>query len=55
MDALGRTVQTVFEGSLGAGASQDLTVDTSGLAPGLYIVRVTGETFTATRRLVVAR
>ena len=55
VDALGRTVQTVFEGSLGAGASQDLTVDTSGLAPGLYIVRVTGETFTATRRLVVAR
>ncbi|HEX8299549.1 MAG TPA: T9SS type A sorting domain-containing protein [Rubricoccaceae bacterium] len=55
VDALGRTVQTVFEGALTAGASQDLTVDTTALAPGVYVVRVTGETFTATRRLVVAR
>ena len=54
VDALGRTVQTVFEGALSAGQSQDLTVDAPRLAPGVYVVRVTGETFAATRRLVVA-
>ena len=55
VDALGRTVQTVFAGALAAGASQELTVDTAALAPGVYVVRVAGETFSATRRLVVAR
>ncbi|HEX9950728.1 MAG TPA: T9SS type A sorting domain-containing protein [Rubricoccaceae bacterium] len=55
VDALGRTVQTAFEGALAAGQSQEIAVDTATLAPGVYVVRVTGETFTATRRLVVAR
>ncbi len=55
VDALGRTVATVFEGALSAGQSQTLAVETAGLAPGVYAVRVTGATFTETRRLVVAR
>ncbi len=55
VDALGRTVSTVFEGALSAGQSQDLAVDTAQLAPGVYVVRIAGETFSATRRLVVAR
>ena len=55
VDALGRTVATVFDGALAAGAEQMLVVSTAGLAPGLYVVRVTGETFAQSRRLVVAR
>ncbi len=55
VDALGRTVATVFEGALSAGQSQTLSVETAGLAPGVYAVRVQGATFTETRRLVVAR
>ncbi len=55
VDALGRTVATVFEGALSAGQSQTLAIETAGLAPGVYAVRVTGATFTETRRLVVAR
>ncbi|HEX9950998.1 MAG TPA: T9SS type A sorting domain-containing protein [Rubricoccaceae bacterium] len=55
VDALGRTVQTAFAGALAVGQSQEIAVDTATLAPGVYVVRVSGETFTATRRLVVAR
>lgn len=55
MDALGRSVATVFDGPLAAGSVQTLAVDTSRLAPGVYVVRVTGETFAQSRRLVVAR
>ena len=55
VDALGRTVATVFDGPLAAGAIQALTVDAGRLAPGVYVVRVQGETFAQSRRLVVAR
>ncbi len=55
VDALGRTVATVFEGTLAAGAEQTLVVPTDRLAPGLYLVRVQGAAFQQSRRLVVAR
>ena len=55
VDALGRTVATVFEGALAAGAEQTLLVPTARLAPGVYVVRVVGDTFVQSRRLVVAR
>jgi hypothetical protein len=55
VDALGRTVQTAFAGALAAGQAQEIAVNTATLAPGVYVVRVSGETFSATRRLVVAR
>ncbi len=53
-DLLGRAVASVFDGAHAGGALR-LEVDTSALAPGAYVVRVTGEAFAATRRLSVAR
>ena len=55
VDALGRTVTTVFDGPLAAGAEQPLVVSTARLSPGLYVVRVQGETFAEARRLTVVR
>ena len=55
VDALGRTVATLLDGDVAAGQTQTLDVATGRLAPGLYVVRVQGETFAESRRLVVAR
>ena len=54
-DALGRRVLRAFDGPVRPGTSETLSVDTAGLAPGLYVVRVVGETFRESRRFVVAR
>ncbi len=55
VDALGRTVATLFDGEAAAGTDLSLDVDASRLAPGVYVVRVQGATFAETRRLTVAR
>ena len=52
-DAVGRRVGRVSEQTVSGPA--ELDVDTRGLAPGVYVVRVAGETFAETRRLTVAR
>ncbi len=52
-DVLGREVAVAFEGAVSSQAS--VTVDTSMLSPGAYVVRVEGDGFVATRRLTVAR
>ena len=54
-DALGRRVARAFEGTVPAGAPATVSVDMGALAPGLYVVRVEGETFRETRRVVVTR
>ncbi|HLA64740.1 MAG TPA: T9SS type A sorting domain-containing protein, partial [Rhodothermales bacterium] len=54
-DALGRAVATVYDGQVSAGVSTALVVETGSLAPGAYVVRVAGETFTESRRLTVVR
>lgn len=54
-DALGREVARLHEGALAAGAERVLEIDASGLASGVYVVRATGEAFTATQRLTVVR
>ena len=54
-DALGRRVMTLHEGALAAGADQRFALDTARLAPGVYVVRVAGETVAETRRLTVVR
>lgn len=51
-DALGRSVQTVLNGEP-VGGEVTLSVDASRLAPGLYVVRVVGDTFAESARLVV--
>ena len=52
-DALGRRVQTLYSGTP-AGAV-DVTVDGRALAPGVYVVRMTGASAAATQRVTVAR
>ena len=53
-DALGRLVQTVMHDEPVVGRV-DLAVNAGRLAPGLYVVRVTGQTFAESRTLTVAR
>ncbi|MDX1419636.1 MAG: FG-GAP-like repeat-containing protein [Rubricoccaceae bacterium] len=48
-DALGRRVAVLHEGQLAAGP-HELTLDGSSLPAGVYVLRVTGERFTATQR-----
>ncbi|HLA63261.1 MAG TPA: T9SS type A sorting domain-containing protein, partial [Rhodothermales bacterium] len=53
-DSLGREVAVAHEGPLGAGAHR-LGLDTGGLAPGVYVARVTAGGAAATARLTLAR
>ena len=53
-DGLGRRVAVLHDGAMEAGA-HTLAFDGSSLPAGLYVVRVPGETFAATRRSVLAR
>jgi hypothetical protein len=55
LDALGRRVATVHDGVLTSGTAHALALDAARLPAGAYVVRATGETFTATRPLTVAR
>lgn len=54
-DALGRRVQVLHDGPLAAEAAHTLRVDGSGLANGVYVVRVTGETFSATQKVMLLK
>jgi photosystem II stability/assembly factor-like uncharacterized protein len=53
-DALGRRVALLHDGALEAG-THALAFDGAGLPGGVYVVRVTGETFAATRRVTLVR
>ena len=52
-DALGREVARLHDGELSGSA--ELMLDTSRLAPGVYVVRVEGDTATEVQRLTVVR
>ncbi len=52
-DALGRRVALVLDATVDA--PRDLTVNVQGLAPGVYLLRVSGDTFAASRRITVSR
>jgi hypothetical protein len=54
-DALGRRVAVLFEGALDANDTQELRLSGENLASGVYFVRVKGETFQSTRKLVLVR
>lgn len=54
-DVLGRQVKTLHEGRVAANQAEQFTVDGSTLASGTYFLRVTGEGFTRTKRITVAR
>jgi len=48
-DVLGRPIQTVFQGRLMPNRDHRMTIGGSGLTPGVYFVRITGENFSTTR------
>lgn len=50
---LGQRVATIYEGTLAAGQDQQLTVESGGLASGLYLIRVDAEDFSDTRRVTL--
>ncbi len=54
-DVLGRRVATLFDGEVAASTTERLALPAHGLASGLYVVRATGERFSATQRLTVVR
>lgn len=54
-DALGRTVEVLYDRSLEAKTPLLLQTEQRELASGTYFVRVTGETFVETRKMVVVR
>lgn len=54
-DALGRKVQVLFSGRIGAESEQRLLVEAATLQSGMYFVRAVGETFVATQRTVVVK
>jgi hypothetical protein len=54
-DALGQHVATLHDGALAAGSAHRLTLAAADLAAGVYVVRVTGETFSDARAVTLAR
>lgn len=54
-DALGREVQTIYSGLIDATGPQTLTITTTALASGTYLLRITGASVKATRRFVKVR
>jgi hypothetical protein len=54
-NVLGQPVRTLYDGVPPATQAQTLTLDADGLASGVYVLRVTGRTFTQTRRVTVVR
>ena len=54
-DVMGRHVARLYEGGWIAGEPRQIEWQTAGVAPGLYVVRVTGERATAQQRVMVAR
>ena len=54
-DVAGRRVGVAFEGPATPGREVAFEVDGSGLPSGVYVVRVVGERFEASRRLVLTR
>lgn len=54
-DVLGRHVTTLYDGSVEAHRSRPFVLEGGDLPSGIYLIRVTGETFAATRRVTVLR
>ena len=54
-DVMGKQVQVLYAGTLADGQVQDVRIDATSLASGLYFVRLAGETVQATQRISVVR
>ena len=53
LDITGRRIATVYDGTVTPGSSTTLKIEGTDLPAGLYLVRVTGEDFSATQRISV--
>jgi hypothetical protein len=54
-DMLGRQVKQLHEGRVSGGQPQQVTLDASGLSSGVYFLRVKGDGFKRSRRIIIAR
>lgn len=54
-DIAGRRVASLFDGAVSPGSDLELAVSGDGLPAGVYVVRVVGERFEASRRVVLTR
>ena len=54
-DSLGRRVQTLFAGALTPGNTETVSLTSAELPAGVYVVRVTGESFVTTRNVTIVR
>lgn len=54
-DVMGRQVATIYEGQLASGEAHQFTIDGSSLASGAYLVRISGEHFSDTRRITLLK
>lgn len=52
VDVLGRTIRTVYSGTVSSGETLRQAVSASGLAPGVYFIRVKGDTFEASHQIL---
>lgn len=52
---LGQPIQQLFQGIMDAGETQTFTFDAGDLPSGIYLYRVQGETFTATRQVTLLK
>ncbi len=52
---LGQRIRSVFDGTVQAGTSQTLSIDGSGLSSGVYVYRIQGRTFSATRQIALVK
>lgn len=55
IDMRGRRVATVFDGQLAAGIEMPIEVSARGLSPGVYVLRVEGESLSEMLSLTVVR
>ncbi len=54
-DIQGRLIRTLLEGPMEGGRMYDVDLEAKGLSSGLYIVRLRGDEFVASRKVVLAR
>ena len=54
-DVMGREVAVLFDGPAAAGQMQAVPIDGSGLASGLYLVRVAGQSFSRTQAITLVK
>lgn len=51
----GQQISREFEGTLNAGADNQIEIKAASLTPGTYLVKITGETFSQTQKLLIVR